>query len=235
MNDSLIKLYLKYWDEFIQNEFIPCSSSTPCAYPFLIKVTQKYENSSKRIMICGQETQGWGRQYYNSPSTTSVYDVLKKYDDFVNKQDSSGLSKPGYTEHSSPYWNFIWQIMRSFPEVGFVQNNIVKVGKAIKHGCDDEINVLTQKHFPVFMNELEILRPTLIIFLTGNYDKRIKSTLGDFSTEHIGDIDACFDILTFNNLNIPKAIRINHPGWLQRNKLYNQRKNELIEVINKIL
>ena len=122
--------------------------------------------------------------------------------------------------------------MKAYPDFGFVFQNVVKVGKRHEAGCDDYIDKLSQKYFPVFGEELKILRPDLIVFLTGpNYDERIKYAMGDFEKEQIGDGSILCDRLKFKNPDFPSAIRINHPGWLQRKHKYRIMVDEVIRNI----
>lgn len=82
------------------------------------------------------------------------------------------------------------------------------------------------------MEELKILKPDLIVFLTGpHYDWRIKHTMGDFTTQHIGEEGILCDRLIFEDKTIPDAIRINHPGWIVRNKLY----HKMISIVDQFI
>lgn len=220
MNDSLTALYETYWKGFIDNVYKPYYGR--CAYPFLIQVTQQYIDAPKRVMICGQETQGWGKS--KDSDTTDVQDIQRMYYDFMDTVIRKKKRK------STPYWNFNKRLVDSNPNVGFVFQNVVKSGKFIKAGCDDEIYQLTKQYFPVWMEELKILKPDLIIFLTGKYDKRIGEQLGSFEKVSMGK-DFLLDELRFENPLIPKAYRTNHPAYLQRNKNFFPATEFLSELI----
>jgi len=210
MDEELKKLYGEYWP--VYQTHIRCSEvAKNAAYPFLIKCPDSYETAEKRIMFCGQETQGWCTERYNDPSV-DYHDLRGRYNAFINKEQGK----------NSPYWNFQKRIMNAFPKIAFIRNNIVKIGKKRSPGCDDRLNDLTLQYFPVINREIEILDPDIIIFLTGpKYDCRIEKALGLFSLEHIDDRFECWDRLEFENPSMPLAIRINHPRWLVSNRLYN--------------
>lgn len=237
MNDQLKLLYEKYWDSFITNVYkATMKEGKPiCAYPFLIQATPHYLNAQKRIMFCGQETLSWGREFPH-PDTTSPCDLMGLYDSFVNNNNrGEQLLKPGYNRHyKSPYWNFQWRIMQAFPEVGFVSQNLVKSGKYGSEGCNNAIYELTKQFFPVWKEELRILKPDMIIFLTGNYDWRIREVIGDFTKIPVGQ-NSHIDQLQFKNIDFPFAVRTNHPAYLQRHNRTEHRyfntANELIELI----
>lgn len=215
-NEKLKELYQKHWDK-TRDEIVIKKNS---AFPFMIYANERFENAKRRVMFCGQETQSWNVEEYKTVESSTVDSIMKRYNAFVNNG--------GY---NSPYWNFQNRIMNSNPDVGFVQNNIVKIGKRDDSGCDDDIDNLAHKYFPVFKDELNILKPHLIIFLTGpNYDDKIKNNLGSFVKENCLDEEEfsflnhpkniCFDRLIFPDKNIPPAYRINHPRAIQQQNQY---------------
>lgn len=235
MNEELTALYEKYWNSFINNVYIPNMSSKPnqppkCSYPYLIQVTKHYISASQRVMICGQETQGWGGEYPD-PSLANPKALMGIYNGFVNQNnDGSNAKKPGY---NSPYWNFNWRLMQANPDVGFVFQNVVKVGKYALAGCDNNIYELTKCYFPVWQEELNILKPDIIIFLTGNYDWRIRQVVGEFHSTPV-EGDEFLHELHFENKAIPRAFRTNHPAYLQRKHRFFNVANILSEIIRTI-
>lgn len=199
---TLKDVYQKYWDGYITH--IRNNPNIEPANPFLIVEPSGYQERAKKVMICGQETQGWGNEFDDRPESATLEAILNIYAGFVNRG--------GY---NSPYWQFINSLKRACPDVGFVCNNIVKIGKKHGPGCDNQINELTLKYFPVIPEELNILKPDLILFLTGpNYDWRIRKTIGDFKTKNIGNIKR-FDEIIFHNPLLPKAFRCYHPRYLR--------------------
>ena len=174
MNTALIHLYSSYWEEYIKNIIVPTANSNhACAYPYLIHASTRYQKSTKKIMICGQETYGWGDEQYPNFENATPEDIQNIYHEFVNRFNNSvdDMLKPGY---NSPYWNFGWQIMQAHPEYGYVFQNIVKIGREEEKGCDDVLFDYTLKYFPVWKEELFILKPNIILFLTGPCLKRNK-------------------------------------------------------------
>lgn len=213
INILLKKLYQQYFDKAKVN----INFGANAAYPFMLKVNDRYEKASKKIEICGQETDSWNGEEYEDVAASTVDSVMERYNIFVNKEH-------GY---NSPYWILVRALVNDNSEVGFVTNNVVKIGKPFDAGCDNNINELSRKYFPVFREEQNILKPSLIIFLTGpSYDWRIEQELGSFTKTNCLDDpeiaalgfpdNICFDILKFDDTTLPKAIRINHPGWYRR-------------------
>ena len=54
MNQELKALYSHKWNNLIAN-----SKDTDATYPLLIKVNEEYQNADIKVMIVGQETDGW--------------------------------------------------------------------------------------------------------------------------------------------------------------------------------
>lgn len=234
MNDQLLQLYSIYWDGMIQNIYKPKNS----AFPFLIQTTQHYQNASKRVMICGQETQGWS--VGKDPDIVRPDSLMNLYNGFVNHENQGGaVLRPGYIvdkhkAYVSPYWNFIWRIMRANPDVGFVMQNVVKIGKKAEAGCSEEIYQLTKEYFPVWRKELDILKPDCLIFLSGTYDERIREVAGPFRKEKVQGVDGWLDKLVFEDKTMPIAYRTNHPRYLQKDHKYFSMANALIDIIARI-
>lgn len=235
MNKQLSQLYSLYWDSVIQNIY----KSKGSAYPFLITATQHYQNASKRVMICGQETQGWGGEY-KDPDVVQPDNIMNLYNGFVNHDNHGGpIQRPGYivSKHRayiSPYWNFIWRVMRANPDVGFVMQNVVKIGKRSGAGCNEDIYQLTKEYFPVWRKELDILRPDCIIFLSGTYDDRISEVAGHFKKEKVHGVDGRLDKLIFEDKAMPIAYRTNHPRYLQSDNKYFSMATVLIDIIGNL-
>lgn len=219
--NSLKDIYLKYWNDYI--EHIRNNHAIEPANPFLIVEPLDYREKAKKVMICGQETQGWGNEFDHDPNSATINALLGLYAGFVNNG--------GY---NSPYWQFINQLKKHCPNVGFVCNNIVKIGKQFSPGCDDTINDLTLKYFPVIPEELSVLKPDIILFLTGpSYDKRIKGALGDFQTEQINNINNFIQI-KFKDSSLPKAYRCYHPRYLRLSGQESMILEFLINEFNKL-
>lgn len=221
VKEKLSDLYKDNWRGYIDN----IRKTTNCAYPFLILPRRSYCEYDKRIMICGQETQGWGNELDGmNPDEVSPQRIMNIYNGFVN----SGA-------YNSPYWNFSHRIEEALPEARTVHNNIVKVGKRTGAGCDDSINALALQHFNVFRREPEILRPNVILFLTGpNYDWRIKSVLGGFSARTVAP-GMFIDRLSFADTSLPPAFRTYHPGYIQRQGMFQQYAETIAKEISSII
>lgn len=219
INIQLKELYDANWDNYQQN----IKSQTDAANPYLISASDQYSGAALKVMVCGQETQGWAGEFDNSPEMTTIDNLMRLYQKFVNCDN-------GY---SSPYWHFIRSLKEINPNIGIICNNVVKIGRRYEPGCDDNVNNLTLRYFDLFRREFNILNPDILIFLTGpRYDWRIEQVMGKFEPKPVGNYSAkAFAKLEFEAPSMPPAIRCYHPGYLQRVGL----KSKIIEEISKIL
>ena len=162
MNEKLKELYENRWNDLILN-----SKGTDATYPLLIKVDNKYQNAHIKVMIVGQETDGWcGVLEDNKRDIVSVQDTYFNYL-YKNKD-----------KYSRPFWNrknfkyFEEELTKIFSDkdkkIAFIWNNISKIGKNSRGKPTQKIENLEKKYFNIFEKELKILNPDIIIFTTGN-------------------------------------------------------------------
>lgn len=192
--------------------------------PLLLSCHQEYIDSSKRIVFIGEETNGWCEAELGK-NTISTFDDIKniqeRYHLFVTSQS-----------YKRPFWEFVYSINSHFNSgVGYMWSNTWKIGKQSGKGkADDKINELELKYFNVSIDEMRILSPDFIIFLTGpDYDEYIKEHFGNFVIKE--NYDDCFDELVFDELPC-RVFRLYHPGYLRRAGLENKYREKLIQLLS---
>jgi hypothetical protein len=99
--------------------------------------------------------------------------------------------------------------------ISYVWNNIIKMGKKSTAGCPpDYIYDIEQEHFCVVKEELDILKPDVILFHTGpDYDARIENKLGELTFEPFPS----YDERELAKIKLPYtdfAYRTYHPRFL---------------------
>ncbi len=177
-------------------------------------------------MVFGQETNSWVGDcddFGTPPSPVfnpdvSMGAVMGIYENFyATYYCPSGFSYNGTRYGTFHYGlnSFLSLLDTNFPgkRIACLWNNIVKIGKAEGRGfCGEEIYYAQKRHFSVIEKEIEILKPDLILFLTGSYDSRIcdywKGTqfaaLSPFAVDEVAKV-------SLPGLDIP-AYRTNHPS-----------------------
>jgi hypothetical protein len=224
MNAELKKLYENYWVKLLDEV-----DSLLCSNPLLIKVSDEYIDSDVKVMIVGQETDGYWLGELNQKEK-SVSDLMTGYFNYFY-QISTGGKKRG----KRAFWNkknykyFEDELTKYFKEnnksVSFIWNNISKIGGKKRGKPNKKIRILEREYFNILRQEIKILKPDIIIFTTGSSrDSYIKYHF-DFGSEVEFLPKLCLQngTLSKDTLNLiaevklPKfnkicAVRIEHPN-----------------------
>ncbi len=232
-NYLLNELYASKWDTFskkldgiVKDEQFKVKPTNP----LLLKLSKPeiFREADIRIMIFGQETNDWGGEFNNDFSWIfSIYEIFLQ----------TGNAFP----HRGVFRNHInWFIRKTRQEapkqnVQFVWNNLIKVGKANqKNRPPNYIYEIEKNHFKVLRDEVDILKPNLILFMTGiHYDEILDFQFPNVTRESVDG----FSQNLFQKLHIPgveNAYRIPHPNYLNRKgkALYESVYNKIISEIS---
>lgn len=156
------------------------------ANPLLIKVDEeKFYKSDIKVMIFGQETFGWHEL------GVSIENEMNSYHSFFNNNNKKFVSYDG-NKRSSLWKGFRWfaskiEEVYDKKNIYFVWNNISKIGRYVnKAGVPKNIKDLENKYFSkIIKEEIKIIKPDIVIFLTGNRDKDIKDNFDEVEFEDI--------------------------------------------------
>jgi len=198
MNKKLKKLYESKWDNLISN-----SKNTDATYPLLIKVDKEYQNSDIRVMIIGQETDGWcGVLEEHKKEIASVQDTYFNY--LYNSTDKN--RRPFWNRKNFKYFQEELTKKLSPKNISFIWNNVSKIGKNNRGKPTIKIEELEKQYFNVFEDELKILKPNIIIFTTGNRKIPVKhEKLQPIKEKPVAEIK-------FENYENIIAVRTYHPN-----------------------
>jgi hypothetical protein len=213
MNDQLAKLYLQKWTGYYQAfEANAVIQKLPLpAMPLLLGVKNEvdYQNSDLRIMILGQETNGWDK-------FCPDIQVRKLQDWNIDKT----VSIRGKGPFTSGRLKLIRYFNKYFPQlrISFLWNNVVKIGKDNEVGfAGERLYQIEKQHFSVLKDEIDILKPNILFFLSGYlYDRIIFDKLGKLETRPIPNF-ALNHLCELSVPNVTCAIRTCHPNYLYRN------------------
>ena len=238
MNKELKDLYvskwdeiskkLDYWQEECEKEDGLNVTGNMATHPLLIKTDEDYEKTESKIMILGKETNGWCKDEINEgifEKGIGIDSIINVYDKFYLQNGS-----PKYGKH---FFNFVKLIKSKLSKknVGYIWNNVLKIGKSDVGTPQQGLINYTIDSFNVIPREIEILKPNVLLFLSGpKYDEYIEKTIGKFNVIPIEGFtlnELC--ILKFDDLNVDLTIRTYHPQKLCF--LGKQRKDEITEVI----
>lgn len=223
-NQRLLKLFESKWDvvrkvcNAIKDEELWMVLHLAC-------VPYNYNKMKYKILIVGQENDGWG---FQNEAILSMYDTLdfldsKDYNDMcpffsfpynfcksINNLEDIKDSKKTY---------FTWVNLREF---SFNEAPKTSLGKEAQSIIDNEFNILEE--------EIKIINPDIVLFLTGpNYDNYIKNQLENVKFKAVENYTER-QFARVEHEALPKnSFRIYHPLYLRYRKL----ENEYLERLKK--
>lgn len=211
MHEQLRKLYESHWPALcnalrpiVNNSEYSIKPSNPLLL-FPGMTDYEYDNADIRVMIFGQENNDWGGVFNSeAPVEDEVERILEVYNSFYNVEFN----------YVSQFWNgyklFMRMLNAKYPNktIKYAWNNIVKIGKAFEmHLPPAYIYEEELKHFNIVKNEIEILKPHVILFLTGPYyDGKIMDKLPEAKIIPFAD-----NIMKVEIPNVDFAYRTYHP------------------------
>jgi hypothetical protein len=232
MNQKLAHLYEDY---FVNNQPIQDEELLEFSTPFLLKVSESYESAKQKVMIVGQETYTWNGKYGAFLSCGSPVEYGQGvYSNFLRKESEN---------YNSPFWNYINRLFED-NDSSWIWNNVFKL-ETVEYLSDEKyldkevsLSVLSKnknyRHLidkikllqkDIFLKELEILKPDVVIFFTGNpYDSLFMDwqfdTQNDFYQDIPEALEMGIDKWKFGRLSsslLPvKTFRTYHPNYLRR-------------------
>lgn len=194
-----------------------------------LKASDDYTEADVKVMIFGQETNDWECDFSHQGG---VAHLLSVYDDFFNKGKCFS--------YGGQFWNGFAKIQDrlievysvEFKSVGFIWNNVIKIGRSGEVGAPSTavLEWQTATH-DLIRKELEFYQPDVVIFLSGpNYDEHIISVFEDAIFTCVGERSQR-QLAKVSSSQLPaKTIRTYHPGYLWRSGFYSY-LDDIVEFI----
>ncbi len=175
INEQLKEIYVPYLENL---KIISRQHADKFSYPLLMKAFPEYDKVKTKILFVGKETYSWYDTMKNSEDLTVDY-LMKCYEEF----------ELGNNYYNSPFWRFI-RIFNStvnskeYPK-GFLWTNFSK--------CDSDgttpsydLQKLNEKGFDLLKDEIRIIKPDVIIFVTGwDYEYEFQRVFAGLTYETI--------------------------------------------------
>jgi len=228
---------LKHLYQELKNIELPEDIQKSLSAPLLLSVGEQWKNSEKRILIVGQETQGWGNDEIKFGSfqsfknrENSIEELADAYRHFCFGKNSS--------HNRSPFWSAYRSIAKIGnsdlkPDTNILWTNLVRCdydGKSILTTNENLQNNVGSKFKGVLKREIEILQPTQIIFFTGpRYDRFLIDEFPDIKMEKFNNKFNERTLSKFLISNNIKSIRTYHPSFLRRSKKWDEIIEEIIK------
>ncbi|MDO9520296.1 MAG: hypothetical protein Q7L19_08805 [Pseudohongiella sp.] len=238
INLQLREIYNKYWPGLIEAAAPLNASTIKPSDPLLLSINEEaYKQSNLKIMYCGQETFGWGDPSDDKPvlGKKSVDEVISTYDKYFT-QGHYKRNEEGKRVFWRAVKKFNKALLTAFPGQNIypIWNNISKIGKASGKGMNTKIRELEREFFPVFQEELAVLKPDLIIFMTGPYrDGDIEFNLQKavFSEVSGGIKERALARVKSDSFRKP-ALRLYHPAYFGGfHRVFDAAKDEMVAML----
>lgn len=182
-----------------------------CVGPLFIYCWEEHYLSSKyKLMVIGQETNGWYSDYLIS--SEALCEALTLYKEF----------RLGDLERNSPFWRYAHEFnkrINGVDDLNFIWCNINKFGVDGRGRTNPIVTDSENYYFNWLSEELAILRPDVCLFLTGpNYDNDIRHKLCDVQFEEFKDFGIRKVAKLTSSFLPSKSYRTYHPSYGNRKK-----------------
>ena len=164
----------------------------------LIDVPDAYRNATVKLVVVGQQTNGWGHP------EDGIEGLLAEYRRF----------DLGKTYVRSPFWHAAHEIYGSLnpdgPPRGFLWSNLIKVDVAQERPSRTIEELISS--VGLLQHEVAITQPDVVVFFTGPwYDERLRATFPGVEYERINDF-----VNRLSHDALPeRTFRSYHPGYLR--------------------
>ena len=169
--------------------------------PFLIDLLPGYQGSRKRLLVFGQETHGW----------------YCDYGDFSRQIEGYRTFNLGESYRPTPFWDFVRRLELAVCGQHYTSAWLNLNRFDMNSGRPTpEVEALISELDPLILDELAILEPQIVVFLTGpNYDSRLQSIFPD--VKFLPDAGNSRQFSRIESRFLPKnTFRTYHPGYLRR-------------------
>ena len=235
----------EYQAKWLKQVFEPFAKKyANISYPFFLGVSEKYFQADNRIMIVGQETYGWSMYKPDWSIDDSQNWAINYLDYQLHYSNDSELKEQFGRRNSSPFWGFFKQFSNA--DIVPCWNNVDKAHqifdgktKSLTEAMETELNcILPDSNKTLFQMEVEITKPTLIVFITGHtYSRTMEAALnlknGSLENAKPSLQNGCVDITEIAGLSVP-TFWTYHPAYIHR-KSTPLCRDEIIQTIKAVM
>lgn len=226
MHAELISTYQSYHR---LGSKLPKSLKASASAPLLISPRQSWKRCPTRLLIVGQETNGWG-----APASTKAKEGVSTLEQFCAHPDGvkSMLSAyrsfdfaKNYQHRNSAFWRAFRHLEDRVADARCeaMWTNLYRVdvdGSVMKHCTAEHRRLLAKAQSGLLAAETRLLQPRVVVFFTGPiYDEELIRAFPDASFEQLWSDRPVREAAIVKSKALPTmSIRIYHPTYLQRSQ-----------------
>ena len=239
MQKQLDNLYHNYLETlFLDKEIEKLIEDNKLSSPQLLDVETPRGNyliSEYKVLFIGKETNDWFNTVERKNEDLTL--INGQFEKYINSLKKLYKSHNIGVKYRSPIYLFIDHLVKKLNEskqTGMLLTELLRHDYNCKGLPQHIIEKVAYKNNFILREEIEVLKPNALIFLTGpNYDKHIKMTYPTAVFKECQDYKFRQVAAIENIPNIEKAIRIYHPDY--HNRLGSDFKYKMSELITKFL
>lgn len=185
--------------------------------PLLVNPSGAWFRSEKRLLIVGQETNGWGSPDGSIRTLHDFHLAADAVDVMLSAYTSFDFAA-GYAHRNSAFWRAFRFVAE---EHAALWTNLFRAdmnGPVVLNCTADEQCHLLQSQSALFRQEVSELAPTTIIFMTGpRYDNALRTIYQGCALVPLWADVSEREVALVREDRLPvRSIRIYHPTYLQR-------------------
>jgi hypothetical protein len=208
---------------------LPKSLMRRASAPLLIQPSDKWFRAKKRLLIVGQETNGWSYQSKSVglPSIANLSDfalsphaVPSMLDAYLQFDFAAT-----YRHRNSAFWRAFRQMATAADST--LWTNLFKVdymASSVMLNCSaKERNSILAAQVDLLRAEVKSLKPSIVIFFSGpRYDQALLAAFPDSTLEQAWKTHSAREVAFVSSKYLPiRTIRTFHPSGLQRSRKWN--------------
>lgn len=211
VNERLLSYYRSIWGNLAQD--LAGHSALSC--PLLVELPPAYAQGQHRLMVVGQETNGWRGHLWKRLQAAPgevvdpIAELLGSYRGFER----------GRHYRSTPFWRCAHQIQRLLNPTadlyGFLWSNLLKVDQG-KNRPSRAVEGAILRH-RLLPTEVELAAPSVVVFFTGpEYDEVLRKTFPGAALELVPHEKPRLLARVRHEALPQHSYRTYHPGYLVR-------------------